>query len=196
MLEKIKELFRNHDIRVVILQDYNKGILTPGIITAVIAEAQQRGIPTTVDPKKVNFFAYQGVTLFKPNLKEIRDSAPFPVQAEPDSLRQAVDFLRSQLRNPLTMITLSERGLFLDVEGEGQLYPTVARNVADVSGAGDTVISIAALGLAAGLDRPTIALLSNLAGGQVCEFPGVVPVRRDILLRELEEALDIVDKGL
>ncbi len=190
LLEKIKSLLDTQDIRVVILQDYNKGVLTTGIITAVISEAQQRGIPTTVDPKKANFFAYQGVTLFKPNLKEIRDSAPFAVQAEPESLRQAVDFLREQLRNSLTMITLSERGLFLDADGEGHLYPTVARNVADVSGAGDTVISIASLGLAAGLDWPTIALLSNLAGGQVCEFPGVVPVRRDILLRELEEALE------
>ena len=189
LLEKIRLLFTIHDIRVVILQDYNKGVLTPGIITAVIAEARQRSIPTTVDPKKANFFAYQGVTLFKPNLKEIRDSAPFTVQPEPDSLRQAVDFLRSQLHNQLTMITLSERGLFFDAEGQGQLYPTVARNVADVSGAGDTVISIAALGLAAGLDWPTIALLSNLAGGQVCEFPGVVPVRRDILQQELEQAL-------
>lgn len=189
LLEKIRLLLTAHNVRVVILQDYNKGVLTPSIITAVIAEAQQRGIPTTVDPKKANFFAYQGVTLFKPNLKEIRDSAPFAVQAEPTSLRQAVDFLREQLQNPLTMITLSERGLFLDVEGRGYLYPTVARNVADVSGAGDTVISIASLGLAAGLDWSTIALLSNLAGGQVCEFAGVVPVRRDILLQELAEAL-------
>ncbi len=189
LLEKIRSLLTLHEVQVVILQDYNKGVLTPGIITAVIAEAQERGIPTTVDPKKANFFTYQGVTLFKPNLKEIRDSAPFSVRAEPESLRQAVDFLREQLHNSLTMITLSEHGLFLDAEGEGYLYPTVARNVADVSGAGDTVISIASLGLAAGLDWPTIALLSNLAGGQVCEFPGVVPVQRDILLNELEEAL-------
>ena len=189
-LAKIRLLLDAHDIRVVILQDYNKGVLTPRVIAAVIREAQQRGIPTTVDPKKANFFAYEGVTLFKPNLKEIRDSAPFSVVAEPESLRRAVDFLRSKLQNPLTMITLSERGLYLDAEGQGQLYPTVARNVADVSGAGDTVISIAALGLAAGLDWPTIALLSNLAGGQVCEFAGVVPVRRPILLQELEQALE------
>ncbi|MEO6040207.1 MAG: PfkB family carbohydrate kinase, partial [Saprospiraceae bacterium] len=94
-LEKIRSLLDAHDVRAVILQDYNKGVLTPTVIAAVIAEAQQRHIPTTVDPKKANFFAYQGVTLFKPNLKEMRDSAPFRIQAEPESLRQAVDFLRS-----------------------------------------------------------------------------------------------------
>ncbi len=189
-LEKIRSMLAAHAIRVIILQDYNKGVLTPAVIAAVIAEAQKRNIPTTVDPKKANFFAYQGVTLFKPNLKEIRDSAPFSVRSEPESLRQAVDFLRSKLHNPVTMITLSELGLFLDAEGDGQLYPTVARNVADVSGAGDTVIGIASLALAAGLSWPTIALLSNLAGGQVCEFVGVVPVRRTILLHELKVALE------
>jgi len=189
-LKKIKALLDTHAVRVIILQDYNKGVLTPGVIAAVLAEAQRRNIPTTVDPKKANFFAYQGVTLFKPNLKEIRDSAPFRIQVEQESLRRAVTFLRNRLHNTLTMITLSEQGLFLDVEGEGALYPTVARNVADVSGAGDTVIGIASLGLAAGLPWPTIALLSNLAGGQVCEFAGVVPVSRTILLRELAEALE------
>ncbi len=189
-LKKIITLLDTHPIRVVILQDYNKGVLTPGVINAVIAAAQKRNIPTTVDPKKTNFFAYQGVTLFKPNLKEIRDSAPFRIHADPGSLRRACDFLRNRLQNSLTMITLSEQGLFFDADGEGQLYPTVARNVADVSGAGDTVISIASLGLGAGLPWATIALLSNLAGGQVCEFVGVVPVSRKILQDELELALE------
>lgn len=85
------------------------------------------------------------------------------------------------------MITLSEKGLFLDDRSEARLCPTVARNVADVSGAGDTVISIATLALVAGLPLETIATLSNLAGGQVCEFPGVVPVNREILAAELEQ---------
>ncbi len=189
-LKKINSLLDAHDFRVIILQDYNKGVLTPAVINAVIAAAQKRNIPTTVDPKKTNFFAYQGVTLFKPNLKEIRDSAPFRIQAEAGSLRRAVDFLRNRLQNTLTMITLSEQGLYFDANGEGQLYPTEARNIADVSGAGDTVISVASLGLAAGLPWATIALLSNLAGGQVCEFVGVVPVSRKILQQELELALE------
>lgn len=187
-LQKVSLLLDERNIRVIIFQDYNKGVLTEAVIRAVIAEARQRDILTAVDPKKANFFAYQGVDLFKPNLKEIRDSAPFAVRAELESLQRASDFLRERLQNRLTMITLSEKGLFLDsgTEMGGRIFPTVPRNVADVSGAGDTVISVAALGLAAGLDLEVIAALSNLAGGQVCEFPGVVPVRCDILATELK----------
>ena len=187
MLTKIRELLAARPIRAIILQDYNKGVLTPGLIEAVIAEAKKAGILTAVDPKKANFFAYRGVDLFKPNLKEIRDSAPFQVQPDLESLRQAASFLNERLENRLTMITLSEKGLFLDNAKEARVYPTVPRNIADVSGAGDTVISIATLALVAGLPMETIATLSNLAGGQVCEFPGVVPVNRDILAAELKQ---------
>jgi D-glycero-beta-D-manno-heptose-7-phosphate kinase len=187
LLGTLLHLLDTRPIRVVILQDYNKGVLTAALIEAVVQAARQRGIPIAVDPKKANFFAYRGVDLFKPNLKEIRDSVPFEVRAEAASLQVASDFLREKLQNSVTMVTLSEKGLFLDGGAGGQIFPTVARNVADVSGAGDTVISIAAMGLAAGLDWADIATLSNLAGGQVCEFPGVVPVRLDILAREWGE---------
>jgi rfaE bifunctional protein kinase chain/domain len=190
-LQKVLRLLAERPIRVIIFQDYNKGVLTQEVIRTVIGEAKKRSILTVVDPKKANFFAFQGVDLFKPNLKEIRDSAPFPVRPEPASLQQASDFLRERLQNRITMITLSEKGLFLDGgTSEGKIFPTVPRNVADVSGAGDTVISVAALGLAAGLDWAMIAALSNLAGGQVCEFPGVVPVSRDILAAELKLFLE------
>ncbi len=189
LLDRYRALLDAHEVQAVILQDYNKGVLTPAVIEAVIAEARQRNILTAVDPKKSNFFAYQGVTLFKPNLKEIRDSAPFGVQAQPDSLRQAAAYLHEHLGNSLTMITLSEKGLYLHDGTAGTLHPTIARNVADVSGAGDTVISVASLALAAGLDLDIIAALSNLSGGQVCESPGVVSVDRAVLERELGEWL-------
>lgn len=185
LIERIFKLIDQQRIQALIFQDYNKGVLTPAVIQALLERTRERGILTTVDPKKANFFAYRGVDLFKPNLKEIRDNAPFPVQPELNSLLHASAFLREQLGHRITMITLSEKGLFLENQGQSQLYPTVARNVADVSGAGDTVISIATLGLAAGLNLPLLATLSNLAGGQVCEYPGVVPVRRDILEQEL-----------
>jgi D-glycero-beta-D-manno-heptose-7-phosphate kinase len=187
LFSKVVELLDQYPVRVIILQDYNKGVLTSELIQVLIKEAQRRGILTTVDPKKSNFFAYQGVNLFKPNLKEIRDSTPFEVQTSFDSLQRAADFLRERLQNKSTMITLSEKGLFLDGGKGGKIYPTIPRTIADVSGAGDTVISIASLGLAAGLDWEDIAILSNLAGGQVCEFPGVVPVKVDILQREYEQ---------
>ncbi len=176
-------------VQAVILQDYNKGVLTPTVIRAISEGARKRGVLTAVDPKKANFFAYQNTDLFKPNLKEIRDSAPFPVEPTLESLQRAATFLRKNLHSRIIMITLSEKGLFLDDEVSGNLYPTVTRNVADVSGAGDTVISIAALGLAAGLEYRIVAALSNLAGGQVCEYPGVVPVRCDILEAELHHWL-------
>lgn len=190
LLDRYRDLLDAYPVQAVILQDYNKGVLTPSVIEAVIAEAQQRNVLTAVDPKKANFFAYRGVTLFKPNLKEIRDSAPFKVSTEPDSLSQAAAFLRDRLGNSLTMITLSEKGLYLNDGSAGTLHPTIARNVADVSGAGDTVISIAALALAAELELNIVATLSNLAGGQVCESPGVVSVERSVLERELREWLD------
>lgn len=185
----VYSLLDRYPVAAIIFQDYNKGVLTPRVIESVLAQAHTRGILTTVDPKKANFFAYQGVSLFKPNLKEIRDSLPFPVYSNADSLTDASFFLRNRLKNHITMITLSEKGVFLDDENQQEIYPTQPRNIADVSGAGDTVISIATLALAAGIPNRRIAMLSNLAGGQVCEFPGVVPVQKELLLRELEGVL-------
>ena len=190
ILGKIAQLLEQYSFGSIVLQDYNKGVMTAYLIESVIQMAKNKQIPVAVDPKKQNFFAYKGVTLFKPNLKEIRDSAPFKISADLADLQKASDFVREQLQNDWTMITLSEKGLFLDTDGSGKIYPTIPRNVADVSGAGDTVISIAALGLAAGLSPTLIATLSNLAGGQVCEMPGVVPVDKMLLEQELETYLN------
>lgn len=189
LVERVLSLLENMPVQAIILQDYNKGVLTPAVIKAILSAARQRGILSAVDPKKHNFFAFRGADLFKPNLKEIRDSVPFQVQPNMDSLLQAAGYLHKKLEHRITMITLSEKGLFLENQKEARLYPTVPRNVADVSGAGDTVISVAALALAAGLPLPLVAALSNLAGGQVCEYPGVVPVQPDILETELDHWL-------
>jgi len=190
LLRRMANLLDTYPVRAIILQDYNKGVLTVGVIAAVISMAKARGVFTAVDPKKTNFFAYEGVDLFKPNLKEVRESSPFEVFANLESLENAADYLQNKLKNKYTMLTLSEKGLYLRGESVGKLYPTKPRNISDVSGAGDTVISIATMGLAAGLDLQTVALLSNLAGGQVCEFPGVVPVNLRQLEKELTEAAE------
>jgi rfaE bifunctional protein kinase chain/domain len=191
LLDKIRNMLdRETGIKALVLQDYNKGILTPGVIRKTLMEAKKRGIFSAVDPKKNNFFAYEGVDLFKPNLKEIRESAPFPVSSEENSLQNACNYIREKLNNRYTMLTLSEKGLYLDDLGQGKRYPTLTRNVADVSGAGDTVISIATMAFAAGLSPEKVALLSNLAGGQVCEYPGVVPVNKELLEKELVAAND------
>jgi D-glycero-beta-D-manno-heptose-7-phosphate kinase len=188
LVQKAISIMDQEPVKVIILQDYNKGVLTPWVIENIISEAQKRGIFTAVDPKKDNFFAFKGVNLFKPNLKEVRESSPFPIQTDLNSLQKASDFLREKLNNQYTMLTLSEKGLFLDSGSGGKQYPTIPRNISDVSGAGDTVISIAAMALAAGIEPEMVALLSNLAGGQVCESPGVVPVNRILLEKELQSA--------
>ncbi len=188
LMNKVLSILAQEPIRVIILQDYNKGVLTESMIHFILQEAKQRGIFTAADPKMTNFFAFKGVDLFKPNLKEVRESTPFPVSTENESLQKASDFLREKLGNRYTMLTLSEKGLFLDDGSRGKRYPTIPRNISDVSGAGDTVISIAAMALAAGLELKTVALLSNLAGGQVCESPGVVSVNRALLEIELAAA--------
>jgi D-glycero-beta-D-manno-heptose-7-phosphate kinase len=187
LLEKVIAILDKSQCKVLVFQDYNKGVLTADLIQKILSETKKRGIMTVVDPKKTNFFAYKGVDLFKPNLKEIRDAVPFEVHPEPISLQETCKFLRNKINNRLTMITLSEKGLYLELQNHGTIYPTQTRNIADVSGAGDTVISIAALGLAAGLDLKDIAVLSNLAGGQVCEFSGVVPVDLALLEKEFLE---------
>jgi D-glycero-beta-D-manno-heptose-7-phosphate kinase len=202
LLRSIHSLLEKKPIHAIILQDYNKGVLSLPVIQRMMLQATKRKIPCAVDPKKNNFFEYKNATLFKPNLKEIRDVLPFDIQTNLEGLEKATDYLRTHLGQQYTMITLSEKGLFLEentVEvrnseevgkgGNGKIHPTQSRNISDVSGAGDTVISIAALALAAAFDNDTIALLSNLAGGQVCEMSGVVSVNRAQLQREYDQII-------
>ena len=188
-LEHIRSIFDQQKIDVVLFQDYNKGVLTEEIINTVIDEAQKRNIPTAVDPKKTNFFAYKKTTLFKPNLKEVQEALPFPVEPNLSSLQEASQFLRQKLGHKNTMITLSEKGIFADDGKQSHILPTQPRNITDVCGAGDTVISIAALGLALGMDLKDIAVLTNLAGGQVCEKVGVVPVNKAQLKDEYQKLI-------
>lgn len=164
-------------IDVVILEDYNKGVLTPGVIRAISAKAKSAGIPVTVDPKKDHFFDYIGVDLFKPNFKELVEGLKIEVSKKDKAgISAAIDQLKSRLQNDITLVTLSEQGVVIDQSGEPQFIAAHPREILDVSGAGDTVISVASLALALRADAATIAILSNLAGGLVCEKVGVVPI--------------------
>lgn len=185
-LEKIQTLTGQRNIDLIVFQDYNKGVLTEKVIREILQIAAKRKIPTAVDPKRKNFWAYEGVTLFKPNLAEVRGSLPFPVEPESGSLQAASSYIHERLHHQATLITLSEKGLYIEQNGIHELVGTRPRSIADVCGAGDTVISVAALGLAAGLDLRVIAHLANLAGGQVCEKAGVVPVDPKGLVEEYE----------
>lgn len=187
--QRIEERLSEEKVDIILLQDYNKGVLSEGLIARSLAAAAARGIPVAVDPKEKNFWAYRGATLFKPNLKEIQRQLDFPIDSSLTTLDRANELIRHRLGNQYTMITLSDKGLYL-ADGEGSaIFPTQVRQVTDVCGAGDTVISIAALCLAAGLGGDAMAQLSNLAGGQVCEKAGVVSVDRHQLADEYAELL-------
>ena len=164
-------------IDVVIFQDYNKGVLNKENISQLISLCKENDIPTAVDPKKINFLSYKNVDLFKPNLKELKEGLNLDLDLKlKDNLVIAEQALRKSISNKYSMITLSEQGVFIADEQTNTIIPAHIRNISDVSGAGDSVISVAALCLALALPKEEIASLSNLAGGLVCEETGVVPV--------------------
>jgi rfaE bifunctional protein kinase chain/domain len=180
----------------VIFEDYDKGVIDPEVIEFTVQKCRTLNIPVAVDPKKRNFLFYKGVTLFKPNLKEIREGLNIDVQASnARSLKDASEKLRSVLQHELTLLTLSEYGIYYDGKHE-DVIPAHRREIADVSGAGDTVISIAACCMALGLPESLIAELSNLGGGLVCEHVGVVPIEKDTLLKEEMDSIDPSKHGL
>ncbi len=170
---------------VVIFEDYDKGVLNASIIEKTIALANRNKIPTVVDPKKRNFLSYKGVTLFKPNLKELREGLKVDLDAASQAtVESAVDILKEKLNAAGVMLTLSEHGVYIDYQQEKIKLSAHAREIADVSGAGDTVVSIAALAVALKLSAQQIASLANLGGGLVCQHVGVVPIDKDELLKE------------
>lgn len=176
----------------IIFEDYNKGVLTPAVIQSIIDLANEANVITTVDPKKDNFFAYKNVTLFKPNLKELKEgtSKDFNIASDRKAFEDAVADMESKLNNKISFITLSEHGVFIKDNKQKVYFPAHLRNIADVSGAGDTVISVATLCLIAGLDIEHIAEISNIAGGLVCESSGVVSIDKGQLLKETIKLID------
>ena len=173
------------NIDVIILQDYNKGVLTPKIIEGVIVSANKKGIPTIVDPKKLNFNSYKNCTIFKPNLAEIKAGMKVDFDANNIAeIEKATSELRKKLSAKGVLLTLSEKGICINSENEFKHTPAFKRNIIDVSGAGDTVISIASLCLASNIDYTDISMLSTLAGGLVCENVGVMPINKEKLLKQ------------
>ncbi len=170
---------------VVIFEDYNKGVLKENVIHKITAHCNAIGIITAVDPKKKNFLSYKDVTIFKPNLKEVREGLNTELDlVDTASLTEVHNLLNVKLNHQITFITLSERGVFYATGDKGAIIPSHIRNIADVSGAGDTVISTAAIIYALTRDVRLMAEISNLAGGLVCEDVGVVSINKDKLLAE------------
>ena len=183
LLERIQKLITTCDV--VIFEDYDKGVLSLPLIEATVALARQYGVPTVVDPKKRNFLHYQFVTLFKPNLKELSEGLKVDFDPKNQTEIEAVVVqLKKTLKTDGVLLTLSERGVYVDFENEKHHLPAHFRAITDVSGAGDTVISIAACCVALRQSPARIAALANLGGGLVCESVGVVPVDKAKLLAE------------
>ncbi len=181
--------------QVLIFEDYNKGVLKENVIQRIIAHCREIGILTAVDPKKKNFLSYRGVDIFKPNLKEVREGLHLTIEKPSlDNLGEAHRSLQEALGHRLTFITLSEHGVFAQNDEAGFIIPSHLRNIADVSGAGDTVIATAAMVYALTQDVRLMAELSNIAGGLVCEELGVVPIEKGRLLAESEAILHAQEK--
>ncbi len=182
ILEQYKRVLDDADA--VILQDYNKGVLTKNVIRGTIDIARERNIPITVDPKKQNFFEFWGATLFKPNVREASRALNRPIVSDSDVERAGSELL-ARLQSEAVLITRGSHGMSLFSMGRSPVHiPTRAVKISDVSGAGDTVISTLTLGIAAGLKREEAAMLANQAAGYVVGQVGVVPVIREALLGE------------
>ena len=189
LVERIKQIISGEKIDCIIFQDYNKGVISERLIREVVKLASGT-IPITVDPKRRNFTSFNDVTLFKPNLKELTEGLKLEIGSDKqDAVISAAQSLREKLNCKYIMTTLSEKGVMMslvdNLTEKNIFVPAHARSVADVSGAGDTVISVASSCLAKGCTPYEIAYISNLAGGLVCEEVGVVPVNKEKLLREV-----------
>jgi len=165
----------------IILQDYNKGVIVKPLIHRIIELANDRGKVIAVDPKFQNFFEYKDVSVFKPNRKEVEEALGMRIESEED-VRTAIGVLKEKLRAKNILITRGEQGMSLmDNKGLLEHLPTRALHVADVSGAGDTVIATLTMALTTGASIHESAALANFAGGVVCGDVGIVPIMPDAL---------------
>ena len=187
LLKKIKNYISVVNPDIIIFEDYNKGILTEKIIQETIALCKQAGIITAVDPKRKNFFSYKEADIFKPNLKEVKEGLNLLVdEINQQSLQKIHTELQTILQHQISFITLSEKGVFYQDSANAKLIPSHIRNVADVSGAGDTVIAVASLVYASTKNARLMAEIANIAGGLVCEEVGTVAISKEKLLHECE----------
>jgi len=187
----INKIFETNKIDCILLQDYDKGIINETIISLITIKAQSLNIPIVVDPKKNNFSHYKNITLFKPNFKEFREGLNIKNTNRIEALKNGSKILHKQ-GVEIVFVTLSENGIFISYKKDkkiiSKIIPTEhSIDVVDVSGAGDTVASIAAMTIN-NIDIDDIAKISNIAGGIVCEEIGVVPINKKKLLEKLNES--------
>lgn len=190
LLYAIENFIAAEDPQVFILEDYNKGILTENIISKIIALCKKHHILIAVDPKRKNFFSYTGVDIFKPNLKEAKEGLNILTEGAGLSLLKDIHIqLQEKLKHTISLITLSEKGVFYQQDNIAEIVPTHIRTIADVSGAGDTVIAVAALVYTATKEVKLMAEMANIAGGLVCEEVGTAAINKEKLLEECKRLL-------
>lgn len=186
-IKNIKKIIQENNIDIIVFEDYDKGVITEKIIAEIVNLANEKMIPTLVDPKKRNFNFYKGITIFKPNFKEFTEGLNLKTDKNNFSeiFKNIKQFISTQNIENL-LLTLSEEGICIANKQECFHVPAEKRDIIDVSGAGDTVISVAALALAANMKIQNIAAISNIAGGLVCEKTGVVSVDINTLKEEIK----------
>ncbi len=190
LIEKANAYFTVNIPDVLIFEDYNKGILTERVIRELTALCKANNVITAVDPKRKNFLSFKGVTIFKPNLKEVKEGLNLLTGTlDIAALQKMHAVLKEHLQHEISFITLSENGIFYQQQKESKQIPTHIRNIADVSGAGDTVIAVASLVYAATKEIHLAAEMANIAGGLVCEEVGTVAINKEKLLHECEVLL-------
>lgn len=191
-IKRVEEILSSQTINSVIIQDYDKGVISKELLDRIVSKLNEMNIPIAVDPKKRNFNLYKNVSLFKPNLKELREGLNLENDViTEEELAQVTNTLLDRQNIRIILTTLSEKGVYLTCNSRdrgrvNELIPAQIRSIADVSGAGDTVISTAAICLGLDLKAVDIAFISNMSGGLVCEQLGVVPVDKEVLLNELK----------
>jgi rfaE bifunctional protein kinase chain/domain len=186
--DKILDLLKSNidDISVLILQDYNKGVLTKNLISRTINFAKNAGKRVLADPKFDNFFEYKDAYIFKPNRKELEDAFGKTAKTESELISICKDLIK-KIKCENLVLTLGEEGIKIFEAEDGDIHiesiETRARKVADVSGAGDTVISTIGVCLAGGASLKESVVISNFAAGLVVEEVGIVPIKCEQLKR-------------
>ena len=189
---QIEKFITTEQPQVVIFEDYNKGILTKNIIDNTISFCNKNNVLTAVDPKRKNFFTYHNATLFKPNLSEaITGLNLLPEEISEELLSEIHLQLKEKLGHQISLITLSEKGVFYQENNNKNIISSHRRNIADVSGAGDTVIAVASLVYATTKDIQLASEIANIAGGIVCEEVGTVAINKEKLLEECKKMIKI-----
>jgi len=190
VIRNVEAYINNYHPGVVIFEDYNKGVLTTRLIEKLVDLCNRHKIISAVDPKKKNFLSYKNVTLFKPNLKEVKEGLNMTIEeVNLEKMQHIHHVLREVLQHQISLITLSENGVFYQDQQKSAIIPTHVRKIADVSGAGDTVIAVVSLVMAVTRQIQLAADMANIAGGLVCESVGTVAIEKERLLNECKRLL-------